>query len=75
MSQIENEVFSPVKVNNWCKGCDICVAFCPRKVFTLSSETVKAEVTRPEKCIICGLCQLLCPDFAIDLKEPQNANG
>ena len=74
MPEIKSNMNSPVKVNDWCKGCNICVSFCPRKVFILSSDTGKAEVAHPDKCIICGLCQLLCPDFAIDLEEPENGD-
>ncbi|CAK7011089.1 MAG: ferredoxin family protein [Bilophila wadsworthia] len=58
----------------WCKGCGICVAFCPRKVLGLDSEE-KAIVAEPELCVACGLCELYCPDLAITCvrrgKEPQ----
>jgi 2-oxoglutarate ferredoxin oxidoreductase subunit delta len=59
----------------WCKGCGICVAFCPKKVLELDS---KDEVTtvRPEDCICCGLCEIRCPDLAIDVvTEQDNTNG
>ncbi|MDR2819587.1 MAG: 4Fe-4S binding protein [Desulfovibrio sp.] len=46
----------------WCKGCGICVAFCPKQALVLEQE--KAEC-RPEKCIVCGMCELYCPDLAI----------
>ncbi|WP_320169331.1 4Fe-4S dicluster domain-containing protein [Maridesulfovibrio sp.] len=49
---------------DWCKGCGICVAFCPGKVMELSDQG-KAEVVREEECINCGFCELHCPDFAI----------
>lgn len=52
---------------NWCKGCGICVAFCPKKVLGLENE--KIVVLYPEKCIKCGQCELRCPDYAIYLKE------
>jgi 2-oxoglutarate ferredoxin oxidoreductase subunit delta len=50
--------------NRWCKGCGICVEFCPRKVLKLSADG-KAIVAYPEKCTLCRLCEVLCPDFAI----------
>ncbi|KXG76847.1 4Fe-4S binding protein [Thermotalea metallivorans] len=49
----------------WCKGCGICVAFCPKNVLALKDE--KIEIVDPEKCIKCGLCELRCPDYAIFL--------
>ena len=33
----------------WCKGCRICVAFCPEKVLELDDEE-KVIVVSPEKC-------------------------
>ena len=60
---------------DWCKGCGICVEFCPGKVLGLSLEG-KAVVEREEDCIRCGFCELHCPDFAIVVsdKEPME-NG
>ncbi len=51
---------------DWCKGCGICVAFCPKKVLTLKKEKV---VLSAEGCILCGQCELRCPDYAIYLEE------
>ena len=53
---------------DWCKGCGICVAFCPKEVLALDDQD-KANWAHPEKCINCGLCELLCPDMAIELEE------
>lgn len=50
----------------WCKGCGICVAFCPEHVFALG-EDGRAEVVKPEACTGCQICDRLCPDFAITL--------
>ncbi|MDD2446820.1 MAG: 4Fe-4S binding protein [Tissierellia bacterium] len=49
--------------DKWCKGCGICVAFCPKNVLELENEIV--VVKRLEDCIQCGQCELRCPDFAI----------
>ena len=36
-----------------CKGCGICVAFCPKAVLALS-ELGKVQVVNKEACIACG---------------------
>jgi 2-oxoglutarate ferredoxin oxidoreductase subunit delta len=56
-----------IKVNlKWCKGCEICVAYCPKNV--LEMEGGKVKVARPEDCITCMLWELRCPDFAITVE-------
>ena len=50
----------------WCKGCEICVAFCPKDCLEMTSG--KCSVARPEDCIKCMLCELRCPDFAITVE-------
>jgi 2-oxoglutarate ferredoxin oxidoreductase subunit delta len=54
----------------WCKGCGICVAFCPAKALTLENE--KVVMKDPDKCIECGMCELRCPDYAIYLGRKKN---
>ncbi|MBI5524972.1 MAG: 4Fe-4S binding protein [Deltaproteobacteria bacterium] len=51
----------------WCKGCEICVEFCPQK--TLLMEGDKAVVRDIASCNRCMLCELRCPDFAIEVSE------
>lgn len=52
-----------VSINvRWCKGCGICVAFCPKKALSIENEKAKADT---DKCIACGMCELYCPDLAI----------
>ena len=52
---------------SWCKGCGICVAFCPKKVLELDS--FKVRLADAESCILCGQCELRCPDYAIYISE------
>lgn len=49
----------------WCKGCGICVKYCPKKVLEIKDN--KVHIKDEEKCIKCGLCELRCPDYAIYL--------
>jgi 2-oxoglutarate ferredoxin oxidoreductase subunit delta len=51
----------------WCKGCGICVEFCPKNVLELKNGII--DIARPDDCISCGMCELRCPDLAIFLEE------
>ncbi len=48
----------------WCKGCGICIAFCPKKVLEMDAGD-KAAVVRIQDCSGCRMCALRCPDLAI----------
>ena len=60
----------------WCKGCGICVHFCPKKVLELDRRG-KVEAVRPQDCmgVKCMLCELRCPDLAIQIKENQEGEN
>jgi 2-oxoglutarate ferredoxin oxidoreductase subunit delta len=66
---------APVRVDlRLCKGCGICVALCPQGVLAADGPAVR--VVAPESCTRCRLCELHCPDFAIDLDlEGRGAGG
>ena len=51
---------------NYCKGCEICVAFCPEAVLVMNKEV--AEVIDISKCTKCNTCEYLCPDFSISVE-------
>jgi 2-oxoglutarate ferredoxin oxidoreductase subunit delta len=53
----------PVLINErWCKGCGICVAFCPAHALKMEGDKARPV---PGACKVCGLCELYCPDLAI----------
>lgn len=49
-----------------CKGCAICVEFCPHDV--LAIENGVAVVVDIDSCNRCQFCDYRCPDFAITVK-------
>jgi len=62
-------------IRHFCKGCRICVAFCPTGTLDLD-DRFKVYLRNPEKCIGCRMCQLRCPDLAIHVeKAPRQENA
>lgn len=54
---------------NWCKGCHICVDFCPTGVLAFDENLHRPIIVAPEKCTGCHFCDTHCPDFAIVVKR------
>ncbi len=52
-------------IPRYCKGCEICVRFCPASV--LEIKEFKVHVARIADCTDCMLCEVRCPDFAIEV--------
>ena len=57
--------------SNKCKGCGICVHFCPKNVLELNDND-KVFPARSTDCICCKLCELRCPDLAIEIETEQD---
>jgi 2-oxoglutarate ferredoxin oxidoreductase subunit delta len=58
----------------WCKGCGICVAFCPKEVLAQDEEGY-AFPKNLDACIACMQCELRCPDFAITVITEDRLNA
>lgn len=64
-----------LKINEeLCKGCRLCIEFCPKGVLDLSVKVNRkgnpfSKVVHAEKCIGCRACTLVCPDTCIELSE------
>ena len=60
-----------------CKGCGLCVAFCPKGVLTLSEGINRSgyhpaemrDDVEPSQCTACDICCRMCPDTAITVRR------
>ena len=54
-----------------CKGCELCVDACPKKIIELDGKKINskgyhpARLTDKSKCTGCASCATMCPDVAI----------
>jgi len=53
-----------------CKGCNFCIEFCPNGVLVESRAFNRKGYHPPEirerrECNNCGICEVICPEFAI----------
>jgi 2-oxoglutarate ferredoxin oxidoreductase subunit delta len=51
-----------------CKACGVCIELCPDKVFD-RDKLGYPVLARPDDCSQCLLCELHCPDFAIEVRR------
>ena len=56
-----------------CKGCGLCVYYCPGKCLELaeyfnSAGCRPARMKKQEACTGCGTCYLMCPEYIITIK-------
>ena len=58
-----------------CKGCEMCVYACPRKIISLARDRMNgkghhpAVLTDEAKCTGCRSCAIMCPDTAITVER------
>lgn len=57
-----------------CKGCGLCIEKCPVNIIEWSKVlgvygTPAVQVNEADKCIACKMCQIVCPDCAINVEK------
>ncbi len=58
-----------------CKGCELCVAACPKKIIQMSKDTYNSKgfhiaiCTDMKACIGCAFCATMCPDVVITVEK------
>jgi 2-oxoglutarate ferredoxin oxidoreductase subunit delta len=55
-----------------CKGCELCITFCPKDVIKLSEKLNAAGYPSAVfidngQCTGCAICALVCPEVAIEV--------
>ena len=59
----------------FCKGCQLCIDVCPKKIMTLDTTYVNAKGFNPisctdmAACTACALCARICPDSVIKVEK------
>ena len=51
-------------VDYWCEACGRCITRCGQGAMSINGGKAAAD---PEKCVLCGYCGSVCPQFAIKI--------
>ena len=58
-----------------CKGCALCVLFCPKHLLRLAPDRINAKGDQPaeivdeDACVSCASCARMCPDAVITVEK------
>ena len=72
---VKDKVFRVAIREDICKGCQLCIEFCPKDCLALTTDRMNAkgilfsEMVNPDACIGCRACSTVCPDAAIEVFE------
>lgn len=76
--QLENDTTSEIHGQivgvdmSLCFGCEKCITACPTNVFTYWTDSEGEEVVDPIResdCILCLVCEIVCPVEAISIEK------
>lgn len=75
-------VWMPLDIaSDRCKGCELCVAACPKHVLALDLTVVNAlgyhpiELLDAGLCTSCAFCARVCPDLVFTIYAPPKAQA
>jgi 2-oxoglutarate ferredoxin oxidoreductase subunit delta len=68
------KTFKVVVKSEYCKGCNLCIEYCPKSVLVSSKELNSmgyhfADPVNVPDCTGCMTCTLVCPDVAIEVYD------
>jgi 2-oxoglutarate ferredoxin oxidoreductase subunit delta len=73
MAKTEKKKYRMVQNHDRCKGCGSCILQCPKECLSFSDTVNKKGyhivTLDTEKCITCGICYTVCPDYVFEKKE------
>ena len=63
-----------------CKGCQICISFCPKNVISVSDVLhadgyLSVVFNDNGECSGCATCALVCPEVAIEVYRVKSSDG
>ncbi len=59
-----------------CYGCEKCITACPTDVFNIVTDRagrVVVDPIRESDCILCLVCEIVCPVKAIDIEQKEGS--
>ncbi len=73
MGVTESKASGYIEINQeLCKGCQVCIAFCPKGAITLSDKLtasgyIPVSFNDGSECTGCAICAIVCPEVAIEV--------
>jgi len=61
-----------------CKGCELCITVCPKKIIAVDKNKINkkgynpANVTDADSCTSCAQCAVICPHVVIYIENDKS---